>query len=489
MKISFRKSLSGKEKVLLVPYFTDYKNIPKAYAEWIKERENSKDISDKKGAHIEHYPGAKNAPRKILFYCFGLEEKIESKDIRGGIAKALKMLRKHQMPEVGIVLNEQFLKHSQGIGEAIALANYNTALFKTGDSKKEDAGKMIKKVVIVSGDADRVQKYDLNEGVKIGLAVNEIRDLVNSPHNVVNVNTMVTKAEEVCKENQIKCKVLDKKQLEKLGMGALIAVNAGSQDEAKLVVMEYLPLGKRQEPIVVVGKGVMFDTGGVNLKPTNGLSEMHMDMAGAATVLGVFMLLKELEIQQNVIGIMPLTDNSVDAAAQKPSDVITSFSGKTIEVGNTDAEGRLILCDAMSYAIKTYKPSAIIDVATLTGACMVALGDQMAGMWGNNDKMKERMRNAALETDEEVWEMPIHAVHREGMKGKFADLNNIDVPTAGLAGACTAAAFLENFVEDVDWIHLDIAGPAFPKKQKDIDFPGATGFGVRLLTRFLQNIK
>jgi leucyl aminopeptidase len=489
MKISFRKSFSGKEQVVLIPYFTDYKNVPKAYAEWIKERENSKDISEKKGASIEHYPGAKNSPRRLVFYCFGEEEKIQSKDIRGGIARALKQIRKNAVPEVGIVLNGQFLKYSQGIGEAIALSNYNKSLFKTGKVKKEEAGKMIKKVIIISSDADRIQKYDLNEGVKIGLAVNEVRDLVNSPHNVVNVETMVKKAEEICKENQIKYKVLDKKQLEKLKMGALLAVNEGSKDEARMVMMEYLPLGKRQEPIVLVGKGVMFDTGGINIKPSNGLSEMHMDMAGSAAVLGVFMLLKELEIQQNVIGIIPLTDNSVGSRSQKPSDVITSFSGKTIEVGNTDAEGRLIIIDAISYAIQTYKPSAIVDIATLTGACMVALGDQMAGMWGNNEKMKDRMRNAALETDEEVWEMPIHAVHREGMKGKFADLNNIDVPTAGLAGACTAAAFIENFIEKTDWIHLDIAGPAFPKKSKDVDFPGATGFGVRLLTRFLQNIK
>lgn len=489
MKTIYRKTITEKDKVLILPFFIDQQNIPEAYRNWLKARLKAHDFTEKRGSHVTFYPGSSIEPNSIVFYCFGKEDGITAKQIRGTLANAVKMIRQETQPEVSIAFNAQFLKYAREIGEAIALANYNQALYKTGTDKKEAEGKLIKKVCIISKDIDRVQKYDLEEGLKVGLAVNEVRDLVNSPHNIVNVDTLAARAEAICNENKIKFTVLDRKQLEKLKMGAILAVNDGAKHAAKMVVMEYRPLGKRQEPIVLVGKGVTFDTGGVNIKPTQGLAEMHMDMAGAAAVLGVFMLLTELEIKQNVIGILPLTDNAVDAQSQKPSDIITSYSGKTIQVGNTDAEGRLILCDAISYAIKTYKPSAVIDIATLTGACMVALGDQIAGMWGNNDQMKERMKNAALETDEEVWEMPIHEIHREGMKGKFADLNNIDSATAGLAGACTAAAFIENFVGNTDWVHLDIAGPAMPKKPKDVDFPGATGFGVRLLTRFLQNIK
>lgn len=486
MKTNYKKTLTEKEKTVLIPFFKDGKNIPEIYREWYKTREKAGDFTGKKGENLTLFPDSPLEPASILFYCLGQFDKSKSSSVRSSIALAVKKLREHSIPELALVLNKDLLKFSQEIGEALALANYNTALYKTGKAQQEAEEKVIKKLTLV-GEIDRVGKYNLEEGLKIGLAVNQVRDLVNSPHNIVNPDILAAKAQEICTENRLKIKVLDKKQLEKLKMGALLGVNQGSVHGAKIVVMEYLPLGKRQEPVVLVGKGVTFDTGGVNLKPSNGIAEMHMDMAGAAAVLGVFMLLKELEIKQNVIGVIPLTDNSVDAHAQKPGDIVTSYSGKTIEIGNTDAEGRLILCDAISYAIKTYKPSAIIDVATLTGACIVALGDQMAGLFGNNDKMKERMKNAALETDEEVWEMPIHEAHRKGMKGKFADLNNID--GSGMAGACTGAAFLENFVENTDWIHLDIAGPAMPKKPKDIDFFGGSGYGVRLLTRFLQNLK
>jgi leucyl aminopeptidase len=487
MKLAHKKTLTEKDKVTLIPFLADLKNISEIYKPWIKNREKAGDLSYKSGEMLLHFPEAPMEPNKILFYCLGKHDQLESKKVRNGVALAIKKLREHALPELTIVLDKELLKYSQEIGEALALANYKSALYKTGTDQEEADEKVIQKINIVSTDIGRVQKYDLEEGLKIGLAVNQVRDLINSPHNIVDADVMAAKAEDICLKNKLKIKIFDRKQLEKMKMGALLGVNDGSKIGAKLVVMEHLPLGKRQDPIVLVGKGVTFDTGGVNIKPTQGIAEMHMDMAGAAAVMGVFILLKDLEIKQNVIGILPLTDNSVDANAQKPSDIITSYSGKTIEIGNTDAEGRLILCDAISYAVKTYKPSAIIDVATLTGACMVALGDQMAGLFGNNARMKERMKNAALETDEEVWELPIHEVHRKGMKGKFADLNNVD--GSGLAGASTAAAFIENFVENTDWIHLDIAGPAMPKKPKDIDFAGGSGFGVRLLTRFLQNIK
>jgi leucyl aminopeptidase len=487
MKVSYKKIFSEKEKTVLIPFFNDYANIPEAYRSWIEARVKSGNLSGKKDEHLTMFPGSGLEPERLVFWCFGKEEDIKPSQVRSTMASALKYLRRKPLAELAVSLNLQFLRYSQEIGEALALANYNTALFKTGQEKKDLEDRIIKKYLIVSRDIDKVQKYNLEEGLKIGAVVNEVRSLINSPHNLVNEETMARKAQEVCSRNKLKIRVFERRDLEKMKMGALLAVNEGSKHGAKMVVMEHLPLGRRQDPILLVGKGVTFDTGGVNIKPSSGLTEMHMDMAGAAAVLGVFMLLKDLEIMQNVIGIMPLTDNSLDSGSQKPSDVITTYSGKTVEVGNTDAEGRLILADAISYGIRTYKPSAIIDIATLTGACIVALGDQMAGMFGNNDQIKERMKNAALETDEEVWEMPIHEIHRKSMKGKFADLNNVD--GGGMGGACSAAAFLEEFVEKTDWVHLDIAGPAMPKKPKEIDFHGASGYGVRLLIRFLQNLK
>lgn len=486
MKTHYQKVLTEKNQITLIPFFNNLKNIPKLYQDFIKKREKAGDYHGKYGDHFIYFPDGPMEPNQILFYCLGDLNSITSKQVRNGIAQSIKNLRKKNITELSIVIDKKLGKYGQEIGEAIALANYKVAAYKTGEEQKNSDNNFIKKVYII-GDIDKVGKYDLEEGIKIGLAVNEVRDLVNAPNNIVNADFFAKKAEEICKENKIKITVYDKKQLEKMKMNTLLAVNQGSNIGAKLVVMEYLPLGKRQDPIALIGKGVTFDTGGLNIKPTNGINGMHMDMGGAAAVLGVFMLLKELEIKQNVIGILPLTDNCVDANSLKPNDIITSYSGKTIEVGNTDAEGRLILCDAISYAVKNYKLSSIVDLATLTGACIVALGDQMAGMFGNNAKMKDRMKNASLETDEEVWDMPIHEAHRKAMKGKFADLNNID--TSGMAGASTAAAFLENFVENHDWIHLDIAGPAMPKNCKDIDFAGGSGFGVRLITRFLQNLK
>lgn len=484
MKINFKKALNKDDRLVLVPIFSNLKNTNSELRSWLEKRIINQEFNSKVGEHITYF----SDDTRYFFWCFGELKEKSSKKIRNQFALAIKHLRQNTISELTIMLNSEFLEFSQTIGEVFALANYSIALFKTGKDKSESEDKIIKKITVASKDITRVQKYDLEEGLKIGLAVNQVRDLVNSPHNHINVDTFAEKAEQVCSANKVKIKILDRKQLEKLKMGALLGVNQGSQHGAKLVLMEYLPLGGRQEPVVLVGKGVTFDTGGVNIKPSQGITEMHMDMAGGAAVLGVFMLLKELEIKQNVVGVIPLTDNSVDATAQKPSDIVTSFSGKTIEIGNTDAEGRLILADAISYAIKEYKPSSIIDVATLTGACIVALGDQMAGMFGNNAKMKERLRNAAQETDEEVWELPIHDAHRRNIKSKFADLNNVDVSGSG-GGASTGAAFIENFVEGHDWIHLDIAGPAMPKKHKDIDFAGGTGYGVRLLVEFLRSIK
>lgn len=487
MKINFQKNFEIKNSIILVPCFSEGENLPSYAEHFIADRIIQNQFSYKAGEAITYFSDDEKTPPQSLIWSFGKLKDATATKVRSQLALAIKSLRAKPHGEISVLLNSNFLQYAQEIGEALALANYDFAVFKTGQEKLDLEAKVIQKINIISKDITRVQKYDMEEGLKIGLAVNQVRDLVNGPHSHVNVNWMVEKAKEIATKNRLKIKILDKKQLEKLKMGALLGVNQGSHEEAKLIVLEYMPLGSRQEPTALVGKGVVFDTGGVNIKPTLGITEMHMDMAGAAAVLGVFSLLKDLDIQQNVVGFLPLTDNSVDALAIKPSDILTSYSGKTIEVGNTDAEGRLILCDAISYAVKQYKPSQIIDVATLTGACIVALGDQISGMFGNNARMKERMKNAALETNEEVWEMPIHENHRKAIKGRFADL--INVGDGGMGGACTAAAFLEEFVEKTDWIHLDIAGPAMPKKPKDIDFPGGTGYGVRLLTRFLQNIK
>ena len=272
-------------------------------------------------------------------------------------------------------------------------------------------------------------------------------------------------------------------------MGALLSVNKGSgKKAAKLVVMEYKPKKpSKKDPILLVGKGLVFDAGGYNLKPSKYIEDMHQDKAGGALVVGIFNALKDLNIKRRVVGIVPLTENLIDSEAQKPSEIIKSYSGKTIEIRNTDAEGRLILADALSYGVETYKPEYTIDFATLTGACVIALGDRYAGLMGNNESLMDKIKKSGDKTEELVWQLPIHDDFRESMKGQVADLRNIDNGTSSFAGTSKAAAFLEYFVNKSKWAHLDIAGVAYNEKPKAVDQPFATGYGVRMMLDFLEN--
>lgn len=488
MKITYKKKIDPKDQLVLLPLTEDLSGLPAPFQSILKNPQLKKRFLGKKGQKAEVFFSEKKYSARLLLWGLGKKPDLNSTLIRSQFALAVKELRSSELGDLTVMIDPVLKPFLQALGEGIGLGNFHIAKYKTGQDFADSEKRTISKLNLIAPNWLGADKVYVGDGLKISTAVNFVRELVNAPSNIVNVDNMAEHAVNIGKINKYKVTVLDKKQLEKLKMGALLAVNRGSEHHAKMVIMEHLPLGKKQEPVAIIGKGVVFDTGGVNIKPTAGLDWMKMDMAGAAVVLGVFSLLKELDIQQNVIGIFPLTDNAVDATALKPSDIVTSFSGKTIEIGNTDAEGRLILADAISYAVKNYSPSSIVDLATLTGACMVALGDHYAGLFGNNQKLKERIKSAALETDEEVWEMPIHDFHRQAMKGHFSDLNNID--GSGLAGASTAAAFLENFVQDTDWAHLDIAGPAKTKKSKDIDFANcATGYGVRLMISFLQSIK
>ncbi|HMR01317.1 MAG TPA: M17 family metallopeptidase, partial [Candidatus Gracilibacteria bacterium] len=261
-----------------------------------------------------------------------------------------------------------------------------------------------------------------------------------------------------------------------------------SDTDANMVILEHKPKGTTGKPIVLVGKGITFDSGGYNLKSGAWFADMKMDMSGAAVVMNVLGLCAKLGIKKHVIGITPITDNLIGPKAQKVADIVTTYSGKTVEVNNTDAEGRLILCDAMAYAVDKFKPSKMIDVATLTGACMMALGEKYAGLFANNEGMIEGIKKASDATDELVWHMPLHPDHTKEMKSRIADLQNVNYGNKGMAGASTAAAFLQEFVGKTDWAHLDIAGTAFVSKPKKYESPMGTGFGVRLLTNYLENL-
>lgn len=311
------------------------------------------------------------------------------------------------------------------------------------------------------------------------------RELVSEPANVIYPASFVEHCQEL-KKLGVGVKVLGVAEMKKLGMGALLGVGQGSAKESKLLVLTWNGKSKDgKDPIAFVGKGVTFDTGGISIKPAGGMEEMKWDMGGAGVVAGLMKALAGRKAKVNVVGVAGLVENMPDGNAQRPGDVVTSMSGQTIEVLNTDAEGRLVLADALWYTQKNFKPKWIIDLATLTGAIIVALGTSRAGLFSNNDQLAERLFATGKKTGEEVWRLPLGDVYDKQINSDIADMQNIGRDRE--AGSITAAQFLQRFVNDTPWAHLDIAGTAWSKKPSDVYAKGATGYGVRLLNQLVED--
>lgn len=315
------------------------------------------------------------------------------------------------------------------------------------------------------------------------------RDIANLPANEATPQRLAREALALGKSHRLKVRVFDERALRRMGCGGILAVGSGSTHPPRLIVLEYPGRGRAPPTVAVVGKGITFDSGGVSIKPALHMSHMKFDKSGACAVLGIVRAARELNVRPRVIGVMGCAENLPSGSAYRPGDVVRTFSGKTIEVLNTDAEGRVVLSDALSYAAKTYRPDALLDLATLTGAQTVALGDDMAGLVSPDDRLAERLIEASANSGEAIWRMPLTDYHRELVRAtEFGDVrNSIEIP---LAGMLTAAAFLETFVDDRPWAHLDIAGPAYTtittrKYQAAYLNVGAVGFGVRLVSRFL----
>ena len=310
------------------------------------------------------------------------------------------------------------------------------------------------------------------------------RLVVSEPPNVIYPESMAKLAKDLTKIG-LKVEILGEKEMSKLGFGALLGVGQGSARESQLVVMQWNGGEKNQAPVAIVGKGVTFDTGGINIKPSNGMEDMKYDMAGSGVVLGLMKSLALRKAKVNVVGVMALAENMPSGSAQRPSDVVTSLSGQTIEVLNTDAEGRLVLADALWYTQDKYKPQYMIDLATLTGAITVALGFEYAGLFGNDDKLCEMLTSAGTKVGEPLWRLPMGKNYDKDVDSDVADVKNVGSGRG--AGSITAAQFLERFVNKTPWAHLDIAGMAWDKKEKPLTGKGATGYGVRLLNTFLMD--
>jgi leucyl aminopeptidase len=365
---------------------------------------------------------------------------------------------------------------------------YYDATFGQPDA---DARPKLKKIAIWIGKADQsATEQGLKEGAAIGEGVSLARTLGNLPGNICTPTYLGDTAKKLAKQfSSIKVTVLDQKQISALGMGSFLSVAKGSDQPPKFIVLHYKPktttkaaakhASKTAGPLVLVGKGITFDSGGVSIKPAASMDEMKFDMCGAASVLGTFRSLAELGLPNEVIGLIPTCENMVSGRANKPGDVVTSMSGQTIEILNTDAEGRLILCDALTYA-ERFKPAAVIDIATLTGACVVALGGVNSGLFSQDDALAEAILKAGKQSGDTAWRMPLDDAYQEQLKSNFADMANI----GGMpAGSVTAACFLSRFTKSYRWAHLDIAGTAW----KGGATKGSTGRPVPLLVHYLLN--
>lgn len=382
------------------------------------------------------------------------------------------------------VLSIPFDEMAQAMTEGILLSVYELTRFKT---EKKEEKKEVRECILAEEDKKNIPK--IKEGIRRGRIISEAtllaRDLVAYPSNEATPTLLANTAKKIAKRYNLRCKVMKKPEIQRLGMNAFLGVAKGSLEPPTFTILEYRSKKERADTIVLVGKGVTFDSGGISLKPGEGMHEMKDDMGGGAAVIATMRAVAELKLPLNVIGLVPATENLPSGSALKPGDILKSYSGKTIEVLNTDAEGRLILSDALAYA-KRYKPKAIVDIATLTGACEIALGNAASGLMGNNERLIQRLKEAGEATGERVWQLPLWEDYDELIKSDIADIKNLG---GRAGGAITAAAFLKNFVGDFSWAHLDIAGTAWAKKDKPYTPKGSTGVGVRLFVELLRKWK
>jgi leucyl aminopeptidase len=474
---------------LVVPVFKETikklpSNYPNLVKDFIKIAYKNKDLKLSRGATISTYNLHKGLPEKILVIALGSAKNLSLRTAKEAGGKVGKYAKGSKASEISIFMPKEVAAQAQHFIEGMLMAQYEDNKMKSKKNKK-DVYEL--KSIEVIGEKDKALTEALDRAMIISSGAEYVKDLVNLPSNVIDAPLMIKEAKRIAKANKYKLKVITQKELKKMKWGALLAVNQGSKKEAACIALQYDGAkNKKEKPVIIVGKGMIFDTGGYNLKPTHHIETMQQDMAGGAVVLGVFEALKKLKIKKNVVGVIPVAENLVSAEAYRPSDIIKSFSGQTIEITNTDAEGRLILADGITYGTK-FKPEAIITIATLTGAVAVATGDRYSGIIGNNSKLRSDLRKAGEETDDLGWELPIHRDFRKKMKSKVADLTNYDMGSGRYAGASKAAAFLENFVEKNKWSHIDIGGTAYTTDPKEYQTKGATASGLEMLLKFLEN--
>ena len=465
-----------------------------AYTLFTKENFNTKYIvtffSNSEITYIQNILKKRDLKKNILSFDLNSKTKIILIDIKNNLelsdieymgAEFFTFIKSNNIKELSInPLSIQSKPENDFIGRFLhgfKLKAYEFNVYKAKKNKNEI-------LINILGQKNKITIKNEIKFKALEEGTNFARDLVSEPPNVLNPKEYVSRLLKL-KRLGIKVTVYNEIQLEKLGMHSLLGVGRGSINESFLVTLEWYGNKKdKKAPLSFVGKGVCFDTGGISLKPAKFMDEMKYDMAGSAVVAGLIQSLATRKAKVNAVGVVGLVENMPGGNAQRPGDIVKAYNGKTIEVLNTDAEGRLVLADALSFTEKKFKPKFIIDLATLTGAIIVALGEEYAGLFSNNDELSDKIFKSGEKVNEKVWRLPLHKNYDKLMDSQIADIQNINY--SGGAGSITAAQFLQRFIEKTPWAHLDIAGMAFSKKAENLNPGGATGFGVRLLNQLIE---
>ncbi|MEW6603937.1 MAG: leucyl aminopeptidase [Thermoproteota archaeon] len=464
--------------------FSQSKELDPAVLASIKETLDSKEFRGTFGSSILVYTLGKGPMKKILLLGLGKKEKFTDESARICAGKAAQKAKELGAKEFSIL---QFSNLDEGLVEAmtegVTLALYSFDKYK---EVKEPPTKVEEVSILINSDSPKFQSI-ADKAALVVEAVNFARDIGNLPPNDCGPAQLASTALTLAQEYGMKVRVIDRYELENMGMGGIVAVGKGSNNPPKLIILEYNGSSDpQQKPYLLVGKAVTFDTGGISIKPGEKMDEMKFDKCGGCTVLAVMRAVASMKLTVNVVGIVPSVENMPSATSYRPGDIVRMYNGKTVEVLNTDAEGRMILADALAYGIATYGPKAVIDLATLTGAAIIALGSNVAALVGTNKQLTDRLRKLADKTGEKMWELPLYDEFYEQIKSTYADIKNIG---GRPGGAITAAAFLSNFTNGAPWVHIDIAGTAWTQEgthEKSYNPKGATGFGVRTLVKLLM---
>jgi leucyl aminopeptidase len=431
---------------------------------------------------LHNLPGT--LAERVLLVGLGKQNEFHEKAFRDAIGASIKALRGSGAQDAVIYLVEQPVIGRDirwNVAQAVTVAHDVLYCFDSMKSKPAEVKRPLKNIgfAVTEPSNSKAAKAGLAQGLAIACGMHLAKDLGNTPSNICTPEYLAAQAKALAKTYGFKCEVLDEKACEKLGMGSFLSVGKGSDKPSRFIVLQHNAGKKNEKPIVLVGKAVTFDAGGISLKPPGDMDEMNYDMSGGGAVLGTFRALGELGLKLNVVGLIPACENMPDAGANKPGDIVTSMSGQTIEILNTDAEGRLILCDALTYA-ERFKPDAVIDLATLTGACVIALGSHPSALFSSDEPLALEIQRAADTAWDRVWRMPLWEDYQEQLKSSLADMANIG---GRPGGSITAACFLWRFAKNYPWAHLDIAGTAY-KGGRD---KGSTGRPVPLLVNLLIN--